>query len=82
MSAHQDTPEVPHSPVAFGAAVAGQMRSSSDHSPTSAKSAHSAQSGIAPPASAGTSVHPPRKADNLPSTSVAQAIAQRLSGKE
>jgi hypothetical protein len=82
MNAHQNPSEAPHAPVAFGAAVTGQLRSSSDHSPTSAKSAHSAQCGIAPPASAGDSVHPPRKADNLPSASVAQAIAQRLSGKE
>ena len=80
MSEHQQSSEMPHAPVAFAAAkVAGQMQSSSDHSPANVKATQFERTSTA---SVEKSVRPPRKAENLPSTSVAQAITQRLAGKE
>lgn len=80
MSEHKQALPTPHAPVAFGAVrAAEQMRSSSDHRPTNAKSA---QSEHTTKASVEKSVRPPRNAENLPSTTVAQTIARRLAGKE
>lgn len=80
MNEHEHPSELPHATVAFGAVeLAEQMASSSDHNPSNAKSA---QCGLTPTASAEESVRPPREAENLPSVSVAQTIAQQLAGKE
>lgn len=82
MSEQQCTSEKPDAPAAFGAAnLAARMRSSSDHTPARPKTA-TAQCTLTPATSVVKSVRPPQNAANLPSTTMAEAIAQHLTGKE